>query len=331
MKKVVWMFAGQGAQYYQMGRELYEGQPVFRAFMEQGDRLAQQLINESLLEIVYRPRADRFEPFRRLLYTHPAILLFECAIAEMLRRRGLRPDYLLGYSLGEYASMVVSSVLTFEEAFVAVIKQAELMEYCLPPGGMLVVLESPDVIERYPLAFRDCAVAGHNFSRNFVVSGPRAAIKELQQFLAKTGISAIELPVDWPFHSPLIEAVSAPYYEVLGQLHFASPQIPVVTATKSEFLDPPSAAHLWEVTRTLVRFADTIRWLESCGPCLYVDLGPSGSMATAVKYNLNSNSPSEFVAIATPFGHESKNLVTLLEKCATNQTSIHQKARLEWM
>jgi acyl transferase domain-containing protein len=323
MKKVIWMFAGQGAQYYQMGRELYQDEPVFRAFMEQGDRLARQLINESLLEIIYRPRADRFEPFRRLLYTHPATLLFECAVAEMVKRRGLRPDYVLGYSLGEYASLVVSGVLTFEEAFVTVIKQAELMEYCLQPGGMLVVLESPAVIDRYPAAFRECTVAGHNFSRNFVVSGPRTAVKELRQFLTKTGISAIELPVDWPFHSPLIESVSVPYREVLNQLHFASPQIPLVTATKSEFLDLPSATHLWEVMRTLVRFADTIRWLESAGPNLYVDLGPSGSMATAVKYNLSSDSRSEYLAMATPFGHEGKNLVTLLEKCTTNQTSMH--------
>src|ERR1700731_3658446 len=108
MKKLVWMFAGQGAQYYQMGRELYEKEPIFREFLKKGDRLAQRLINDSLLEIIYRSRSDRFEPFRRLLYTHPAIMLFQCAMAEMLLQKGLRPDYVLGYSLGEYTSLVVS-------------------------------------------------------------------------------------------------------------------------------------------------------------------------------------------------------------------------------
>jgi acyl transferase domain-containing protein len=321
MKKLVWMFAGQGAQYYQMGRELYEKEPIFREFLKKGDRLAQRLINDSLLEIIYRSRSDRFEPFRRLLYTHPAIMLFQCAMAEMLLQKGLRPDYVLGYSLGEYTSLVVSGVLTFEEAFDAVVKQAELIEYCLQPGGMLVVLESPAVVERYPAMFRECTVAGLNFPSNFVVSGPRTAIKELQQSLKKTGITAIDLPIDWPFHCPFMEGVSIPYREVLNPLQFSVPRIPIITATKSAFLDRPSANSLWEVTLAPVRFGDTIAWLESLGHYLYVDLGPSGGMATAVKYNLGSDARSEFLALVTPFGHEAKNLASLLEKCPPNQTN----------
>ena len=60
MKKMIWMFAGQGSQYYQMGRELYEREPVFRQFVERADHLVQELINESLVEVIYRQRANRF-------------------------------------------------------------------------------------------------------------------------------------------------------------------------------------------------------------------------------------------------------------------------------
>ncbi len=170
VKKMIWMFAGQGAQYYQMGRELYEREPVFRQFLERADRLVQELINESLVDIIYRPRANRFEPFHRLLHTHPAILIFQCAIAEMLLKRGLRPDYLLGYSLGEFACLVVSGAISFEDALVALIKQAELVEYCVPRGQMLAILDSADLMDRYPEAFRRCAAAAYNSPRNFVVS-----------------------------------------------------------------------------------------------------------------------------------------------------------------
>jgi acyl transferase domain-containing protein len=76
MKKMIWMFAGQGAQYFQMGLELYEREPVFRQFLERADRLVQKFINESLVDVIYRQRADRFAPFHRLLHTHPAILIF---------------------------------------------------------------------------------------------------------------------------------------------------------------------------------------------------------------------------------------------------------------
>ena len=159
MKKMVWMFAGQGTQYYQMGMELYESEPVFRQFMDRADLLVHELINESLVDIIYRPRADRFEPFHRLLHTHPAILIFECALAEVLLSRGFRPDYLLGYSLGEFACLVISEAISFEDALAATIKQAELVERCVPRGQMLAILDSADLVDRHPEAFRQCVLA----------------------------------------------------------------------------------------------------------------------------------------------------------------------------
>jgi acyl transferase domain-containing protein len=318
MTKMIWMFAGQGAQYFQMGRELYERETVFRDFMDRGDQLARDLINVSLVELIYRPRADRFEPFRRLLYTHPAIVLFECAAAELLKRRGLLPDYLLGYSLGEYACLVVAEALTFEEAFVALIKQAELIEYSAPPGGMLAVLESAELVKRYPDAFRECTVAAYNFPRNFVVSAPKVALQQLQRFLQPKGINSVELPLDYPFHSQQIDVVRTALESIAGRLPINSPKIPIITAANGEFLGTPSANHLWDVIRNPVNFAKTIQQLESSGPYFYVDLGPSGSMATAVKYNVSKDSRSEFLTVASPFGHETKNLENLLEKRAAS-------------
>jgi len=318
MKKMIWMFAGQGAQYYQMGRELYEREPVFRQFMERADHLVRELINESLLDVIYRHRANRFEPFRRLLHTHPAILIFECAIAEVLVRRGLRPDYLLGYSLGEYACLVLSGAISFEEALVALIKQAELVEYCVPCGQMLAILDSADLIDRHPEAFRRCVPVAYNSPRNFVVSAPTEALTQLQQFLKARGILFVELPVDYPFHTPQIDLLRTVSEAILSRVRLSSLQIPIITAEQGGFLNKPSAKHLWDVTRNLVDFAKTIRQLEASGPYLYVDLGPSGSMATAVKYNLNRASQSEFLIVSSPFGHEGKNLESLLEKRAAS-------------
>jgi bacillaene synthase trans-acting acyltransferase len=321
MKKMIWMFAGQGAQYYQMGRELWEGQPVFRQFMERADRLVQALINESLVDVLYRQRANRFAPFHRLLHTHPGILMFECALAEVLVSRGLRPDYLLGYSLGEYACLVVSGAISFEDALVALVKQAELVEYCVPRGQMLAVLDSADLIERHPEAFRRCVAVAFNSPRNFVISAPTEALTQLQQFLKAEGILSVELPVDYPFHTPEIDTVRTVSETILGQMRIFPPQIPIITAEQGGFLPEASVKHLWDVTRNFVDFAKTIRQLEASGPYLYVDLGPSGSMATAVKYNLDKGSQSEFLIVSSPFGHEAKNLENLLEKRAENPGS----------
>src|SRR3984957_16462903 len=254
VKKMIWMFAGQGAQYYQMGRELFEREPVFRQFLERADHIVQELINESLVDIIYRPRANRFEPFQRLLHTHPAILVFQCAIGETLLERGLRPDYLLGHSLGEFCFLVISGSISFEDALVALIKQAELVEYCVPRGRMLAILDSADLMDRSPEAFRRCTAAAYNSPRSFVVSASTDDLIQLQQFLKEREILFVELPVDYPFHSPQMDGLQNVSETILGRVPLSAPQIPIISAQQGGLLKEPTARHMWDVTRNLVVF-----------------------------------------------------------------------------
>lgn len=314
MKKNVWMFPGQGAQYYQMGRDLLNREPIFREFFEKGDKLAKPLINQSLVDVVYQERPNRFVPFRRLLYTHPALFIFECAMAELLKQRGLQPDYLFGYSLGEYACLVVSGLAPFDEVLTAVIKQAELTEYCSPAGGMLAVLDSVEIIEQYRNEFRDCTIAARNFERNFIVSASRPVLARLQAFLKSVGVNTAELPVDYPFHSPDMNPLQGPGRLVLDQLTLGAPKIPIISTAERGFLKEVSVQSLQAATSCSLDLMETVRWIESTGQYLYIDLGPSGSMATAIKYILSKTSGSEYVILSSPFGHESENVRALIQK-----------------
>lgn len=313
MKKTIWMFAGQGCQYYQMARELFEKEQVFRDSLEKGDRLLQPLINESIIDIIYRPRKDRFEPFKRLLYSHPAILLVECAVAQVLLARGFRPDYLLGYSLGECSALVVSEAISLEQALVALIKQAELIEYCAPAGGMIVVLDSADVVNRYPEAFAGCEIAGHNFQRSLIVSGLPGPVAQLQRFLKEKGINWMELPVGFPFHTRWMDTVATPSRAILQSLPIVRPKVPILSAELCGPVQDFSPAHLWNATRNRIDFVRLVRETEAAGPYFYVDLGPSASMSTSVKYNLPPTSQSQFFSLVNPFGQELRNLARLAE------------------
>jgi bacillaene synthase trans-acting acyltransferase len=315
MKKSVWMFPGQGAQYYQMGRDLFTHEPVFRELFERGDELAKPLINQSLIDVIYQERPNRFDPFHRLLYTHPALFVYECAMAELLKRRGLEADYLLGYSLGEYACLVVSGAAAFADVLTAIIKEAELTEYCSPVGGMLAVLDSVEIVERYKNEFRDCTIAARNFERNFIVSGTRPALARLQAFLKSAGVNTAELPVDYAFHSPDMDRLQFPRRLVLEQLSLGAPTIPIISSAQRGFLKEASVQNLQTATRMSLDLMETVRRLESTGEYLYVDLGPSGSMATAIKYILSKPSGSEFAILSSPFGHESENVRALIQRC----------------
>ncbi len=202
MKKTIWMFAGQGAQFYQMGRELFEKERVFRDFFTRASERLEKWINLSLVDLVYRPRPSRFEPFDRTLYSHPAIFVFECALAETLLQRGCRPDLLLGYSLGEFAAYVIAGCIPFEAALGAVVKMAELLEYCAPAGGMVAVLESDDLMRRHPEGFGECEMAGRNFERGFVVSGLSGPLARTKAFLKEKGIQWLHPPGVPPLSPP---------------------------------------------------------------------------------------------------------------------------------
>lgn len=315
MKKTVcWMFSGQGSQYFQMARELHEGDAVFRAALERADEIVRPLLNASLVDEIYRPRADRFEPFRRTAHSHPAILVIEHALAQTLLARGLRPDCVIGHSLGELAALVVAGSVPFAAALVAVVKQGLLLEYGAPRGGMLAVLDSVELVARAPELFAECEVAGHHFKRSFVVAGSAAAVQRTRRGLKERQIDTHELPVAHPFHTAAMDVVKTPILATLAALDYARPNLPCFSLATNAWVDAPTAAHLWTATRRATDFAAAVRQLEARGPNLYVDLGPGGSLATTVKYNLEPGSASELQPIITPFGHEQKNIARLIER-----------------
>jgi acyl transferase domain-containing protein len=312
--RTIWLFSGQGSQYYQMGLDLYENNALFRAELEKADRIASALLNESLLEIIYRARDDRFEPFDLILHTHPALLMMEYALSRVLLEHGVRADALLGYSLGQLSALVVAGAISLEEGMRIAVKAAEIIHYCAPRGRMLAVLHDAELLDQHPDVFAGCEIAAYNFPGNFVVTGMTEAVSAVQAFLAARDINAIELPVAHPFHSSWMSVIETPLRAVVDQVRFGAPQIPVLSALSGEPINPVAPLQLLEAMGGQVDFAQTVRRLEQSGPCRYIDLGPSGSMATIVKYNLGAGSRSELLSIMTRFGQEAGNLQRLLDK-----------------
>jgi len=312
MLKIIWMFSGQGSQYHCMAEDLYRNEPVFRSCLDRADAIARPLIGASVVDEIYRIR-DRTIPFQRTLFTHPAILIVEWALAEHLLSLGLRPDLILGYSLGELTSLVVAGSLGIEEAVRLAIRQALMVEYLVPAGRMLAVLEEPSVMEQRAGLFAGVELAAVNFRNNFVVSGSIDAIRRTQAGLKAAGVVSIELPVSHPFHSRAMQPIDGPMQHLLSQVPLQQPRFPVASAALGR-LSAVAADHFYRVTRQPLRLGPVLADLDRDGPHLYVDLGPSGSMATAVKYNLPPESRSESLPLVTPFGQERRNIGKYLER-----------------
>jgi acyl transferase domain-containing protein len=315
--KTVFMFSGQGGQYYQMGRPLFEQVPAFRRQLRALDAMAQDLGSVSIVAALYDDTRGKAEPFDRTRLTHPAIFMVECALARTLIEHDVHPDLTLGVSMGAFAAAAVAGHLGTEAALALVLRQARAIEAHSEAGGMIAVLADPALHLRAEL--REASViAAHNFSGHFVLAARQRDLASIEDFLRAQGVTHQRLPIRAPFHSPWIDAAEAPFLQgAPAAAGRAGTPLPCVCAARADLLDAPSPGYFWRTIRAPIAFQRTVAWLEREGPYRYIDAGPAGTLATFLKYGLARSSSSQALPILSPYGGDVAKLTALTaSRCA---------------
>ncbi len=315
--KIVFLFSGQGSHYRGMGRALYAKNPVFAKSLQKSDVLVQEHLGRPLIKALYE--TDNKTPFDDLLTTHPAIVAIELAMLAVLEDKGITPDHVLGNSLGEFAAGVACGIWTQQSALEAAIAQALAIVQSGTEGGMLALIDIDDDKLKTIINNYDLSLASKNFPGHFTVSGTTDRLDALEHELKATTIPYLRLPVTYPFHSPLLAPAKA------GFSYYSYTAPPLNTPTKA-FISGVYARsmqqipddYFWTVVSESAHFIDLIAYMEAKAPCLYLDLGPSGTSATFAKYNLSKHSTSVTQAIMTPFGREDKQLEKLCKMLKTD-------------
>jgi bacillaene synthase trans-acting acyltransferase len=305
------MFSGQGSQYFQMGRELFEKNETFRDWMIRLDDIARWSSGSSVIETLYAGVHGRGDPFDRTLLTHPAIFMVEYSLAQSLLHAGVWPDMVLGASLGSFAAATVAGFLGVEDALTAVIRQATALEECCEPGGMTAVLADPALFAEDFLSGRS-ELAAVNFSSHFVVSARRTELAEIEAALRKHNVGYQRLPVSFPFHSQWIDKAKAPFDSFMRSIRCKQGGLPLVCCDQAAILSGLSDDYFWNVVRQPIRFRETTTRLEQQGARRYIDVGPSGTLATFLKYGMSATTKSTVHAILTPYGSDQKSLAAVL-------------------
>jgi len=309
-KQIIFMFSGQGSQYYQMGKELHENHAQFRYWMDHCDEMVHSLIQTSLIDILYRG-AGKSESFDRLLYTNPALLCIEYSLVNVLKGMGIQPDFLMGYSLGEITASVVSGSISLEDGIRLVVDLARLAEENIQQAEMLSIMESKVIMVELPDLFHHCWLTGTNFQKNFVVCGLSNAIRQLREGLNKKNIVSQILPVQFGFHTELIDSYEEKYKQLIRKINLLPGKIPMISSLKSEIIRELNEDHLWDVIRYPVNFEQTVNWILKKGDYIFIDAGPSGSLATFVRYILPSNSQSIPLQLINQFGKDLNSIEKL--------------------
>lgn len=300
-----------------MATDLVRAEPVFRQWMEIGDRILRQTQGFSPLEAIYSRDKAKTEPFDRLEHSHPALFMTQFAAAKLCQAKGLRPDLLIGVSLGEFVAMSVAGMIPFETALKAVAAQPAIFGAAAPAGALIAALAPEELVIGSSVLRETTEVAGISGPSHAVLAclarDEAAVISELRRL----DVPFQKLPVPHPFHASFIEAAREGYVAAAEKLAFQSPFWPVWSSCLGRPIDTVDADFLWQIVRAPMRLRDTLAAIKATGGARFIDLSPTGTLAAILRASPSDTMPVS--PLMSPFGGDLERLEGLTASVVAGQ------------
>jgi acyl transferase domain-containing protein/thioesterase domain-containing protein len=289
LPSVVFMFPGGGAQYPNMGLELYREEPVYRQEIDTCLSLLESHLDTDLRSLMF-PRADEVarasSELERPLHSVLSVFVTEYALAKLWLSWGVRPEAMTGHSLGEYAAACLAGVISLEDALALVACRGKLFEQ-LPEGGMLSVPLPEEEIRA--LLGSDLSIAAVNSPTLCVVSGNTKAISELEKFLRAKEIETNPIRISVAAHSSMLEPYLAAFAEFVRTIDLHPPGIPYMSNLTGRWVRPEDAQDpdYWvRHLRQTVRFSDGMKVLAREPGRVFLEVGPGTTLSSLARQHL---------------------------------------------
>jgi [acyl-carrier-protein] S-malonyltransferase len=286
MKRIAFVFPGQGAQAVGMGKDLYDSHAGAKSRFEQAD----EALGFKLTDIIFQGPEDEL---KKTTNTQPALLATSIAILEAVKELDIQPDFVAGHSLGEYCALVAADVMSFEDAVRTVRARGEFMEQAVPSGkgGMAAVLgaERERLAELCRSVSEEIGVvemANVNCPGQIVVSGSAEGVQAVVERGKEAGAKrVIPLEVSGPFHSSLMKPAADKLASTLAKLAMKDASIPVVAnATADSVLQAEQIRSLLvDQVVSPVLWEDSVAWMIAQGVDTFVEIGSGTVLAGLIK------------------------------------------------
>ena len=287
MGRIAFLFAGQGAQYPGMGKDLYENIDSVKELYDMAEEIRPGTVNQCF-------ESDE-ETLRMTENTQPCLFLTDYACALALNEKGIYADEAAGFSLGEMAALAYSEMIEVADAFELVNKRAKAMKSCndMYPGTMIAVLRADN--DKLDNLCTECRVypVNYNCPGQVAVAGKVSRIENLKNMLSDEGIRYVQLAVSGSFHTPYMEDASQCLYDATEDMEFGDPSIPVYSdyssgiygTGKEEIRDL-----ICKQVSNSVKWEKIIRKMFENGVDTFIECGPGSTLTGFVKKTLKGES-----------------------------------------
>lgn len=294
--RIIFGFSGQGTQYANMASNLYESHPLFKHIVDDCCEKIQSSLKLDLRTILF-PKSHRIKKatdmLSNTLYAQPALFIIEYALAQLLIEFGIKPNAMIGHSLGELVAATIAGVFSLETSLQIIVTRAHLMAKT-KPGAMLIVPLSREILSSY--LTKDIDLAAHNAPNLCVLSGSKAHLVELEKTLnplvEKEGLVCKYLHTSHAFHSAAMEEVGDELTDVMSEIPIKSPSIPYISNVSGTWIQESDlctprywANHL----RQSVLFSEGVLNLKLSADDVFIEIGPGSTLIQLVKQHQNQS------------------------------------------